>query len=105
MSAGAGAADIPSTARWATRLAQTTRPPLTPGVERTNGEEVNHMHPPLNYQVAVARHRELLAQAEQQRQVRQAKAQARELRRADRPERTFRRAARLALRLRAALED
>jgi hypothetical protein len=63
------------------------------------------MHPLINYQVAVARHRELLAQAERHRVARQAIAEAKALRRAERPERTMRRAVRLALRLRADLEQ
>lgn len=63
------------------------------------------MHPLINYQVAVARHQELLARAERQRVARQAIAEAKALRRAERPEPALRRAARLALRLRAGLEQ
>ncbi len=62
------------------------------------------MHPLITSQLAAARHQEMLAQAEQQRLVRQAIAQARALQRAERPQRQVRRAARLVLRRPAGLE-
>jgi hypothetical protein len=58
------------------------------------------MHPLISSRIAADRHREMLAQAEQQRLARQAVAMARASRRAERPARPRRRAARLVFRLR-----
>lgn len=62
------------------------------------------MHPYLTGQLAADRRREMLAQAEQQRQARRLITVARASRLAERAERGMRRATRKALRLRAELE-
>ena len=63
------------------------------------------MHPYVASQLARERHRDMLAQAQQQRRARQLIALARASRRAERAERRMRQAVRKALRLRAALEQ
>ena len=63
-----------------------------------------HMHPDVASQVARERRRDMLAQAQRQRQARQLMALARASRRAERAERRCAGGARKALRLRAALQ-
>jgi thiamine pyrophosphate-dependent acetolactate synthase large subunit-like protein len=63
------------------------------------------MHPEILSLLASERHREMLADAEQQRLARQFVSFRRASRRADRAERHMRRAVRRALQLRAALES
>jgi thiamine pyrophosphate-dependent acetolactate synthase large subunit-like protein len=62
------------------------------------------MHPEILSLLASERHRDMLADAEQQRLARQLVSFRRASRRADRAERHMRRAVRKALQLRAALE-
>jgi thiamine pyrophosphate-dependent acetolactate synthase large subunit-like protein len=63
------------------------------------------VHPHVASQFARERHREMLAQAEQQRLARQLVKLARASRRAERAERRMRQALRKALRLRSELEQ
>ena len=63
-----------------------------------------YRHPGLASQLAKQRHREMLAQAQQQRRVRQLVALARASRRAQRAERRMRQAVRKALQLREGLQ-
>ncbi len=64
-----------------------------------------YMHPYVASQLAGERRRDMLAQAQQQRQAQQVVALARASRRAERAERRMRQAARKAVRLRAELEQ
>jgi hypothetical protein len=71
-----------------------------PAVARMSRQEVSHMHPLITSQIAADRHREMLAQAAQERLAREVVAMARAARRAERAERPRRRGARLIFRLR-----